>query len=536
MHLIRYILIFIVLPALGQEISQGGRFSSDFKRGCAPLTINLSVLDTYGNITRQYFYENDSVVTTNTTYTYNAPGTYNLVQLVGLDVTPKTDTLVIEVLPSTLPVYDYFFCDNREVFLEINDPTYDSYEVLFANNQTVTLLDGENTTYAFGPAEPLSIDVQGMFNNAADNCVTSSILLNQVFDNLIAPDITSLELVQSCEDLFNISLAAAIESDVLYQIEMSRSDGAYAILYEGFLADPIILRDIFINANDTEYCVRINAFNTCSGTAEIGTPSCQTLESGDLNPVKNLYSSYLGNQIQLFVEPSTIGNYLFQRSFDQVSYSTIGSGQGDYTDENPFQGRQYFYRVSYQDTCDATWDQQATSPPFIRAKKIDINSFQITFDPAEHQRGENFSYETQLSGTGTPLTGSTSSTSFDINLSPGLGEKQTLQVIGTSQNLVIQSNTLNLELEFIVYVPKAFTPNGDGLNDRLDFFGLNATMAELKIYSRWGQQIYGEISSAPSWDGTINGRLADEGIYIYEISFPEIANHTQKGSFALLKK
>jgi len=535
MRLIRYILIILSLPLFGQ-VSKNGRFSADFNRGCAPFTINLSVLDPYGNITRSYFYENEDDVTTSTTYTYDTPGTYNLVQLLGINVTPKTDTLVIEVLPSTLPIYDYFFCDNRAVFLEINDPTYDSYEVLFANNQAVTLLDGENTTYAFGAAEPLSIGVRGMFNNAADNCVTSSIVLNQVFDDLIAPDITSMELVQSCEDLFNISLAAAIESDVLYQIEMSRSGGAYSILYEGFLADPIILRDVSINANDTEYCVRINAFNTCSGTTEIGTPSCQTLESGDLNPVKKLYSSYTGNQIQLFLEPSTIGNYLFQRSFDQVSYSTIGSGQGDYTDENPFQGRQYFYRVSYQDTCDATWNQQSTSPPFIRAKEIDINNFQITFHPAEHQTGENFSYETQLSGTGPPVTTSISSTSFDINLSPNLGEKQTLQVIGTSQNLMIQSNTLNLELEFIVYVPKAFTPNGDGLNDRLDFFGLNATMAELKIYSRWGQQIYGEISSAPSWDGTINGQLADEGIYIYEISFPEIANHTQKGSFALLKK
>ncbi|MCP4460869.1 MAG: T9SS type B sorting domain-containing protein [Cytophagales bacterium] len=537
MHLIRYFLIILCLPAIGQ-VSQLGRYSADNIRGCAPLTINLTVRDTFGNITRQYFYENENDVTTSQTHEYITSGIYNLVQLIGIDVDPepKTDTLVIEVLASTIPVYDYLFCDSREVYLEITDPTYDSYEVQFGSGGPITLLEGESTSYVFGAAESLSIDVRGIYSNAADNCNPSSIVLNQVFDNLIAPDVSTVSIIQSCEDFFNLSITTNEEPEVLYEIEMNTSGGAYTDIYNGFISSPMLLENISIDENETEYCVRINAVNACNGSLIIGNPTCVALATGDLNPVRNLYSSYAGNQIQLFLDPATIGSFVFQRSFDQQSYSTLGQGQSDYTDQNPFFGRQYFYRVSYMDTCSATWNEQATSPPFIKAEQTSINNYQITLDQAEHQTGEIFTYIAQLSGGGSSEATPISSNTFEIGLSPNLGEKQALQIIGTSQNLTVQSNTMNFAFEFIVYVPKAFTPDGDGLNDRLEFFGLDGSTAILNIYSRWGQQVYGEISTAPAWDGLINGSLADEGIYVYEISIPEIANHVQKGTFALIKK
>ena len=58
----------------------------------------------------------------------------------------------------------------------------------------------------------------------------------------------------------------------------------------------------------------------------------------------------------------------------------------------------------------------------------------------------------------------------------------------------------------------------------------------MKIFNRWGQQLYGEISSSPSWDGKLNGEVMREGVYIYEISIPEMANHIQRGTFAIINK
>ena len=529
-------LILLCLPTFGQ-VSQLGRFSADFNRGCAPLTINLTEMDGFGSITRQYFYENENTATTSTTHTYNDPGIYTLVQLLGTDLAdPKTDTLIIEVLASTTPVYTYQFCDGRGISLQINDPVYDSYEVLFANNQTVNLLDGESTSYVFGASEPLSIDVKGFYSNAADNCGISRIILNQVFDNLVAPTVNLADLVQSCENVFNLSIESSAEQNARYQIEMNRSGGSYSNLSDGLLSNSITLENISIDQADTEYCVRINAINACNGNYILGTPFCQSLDSQSLSAVRNLYSTYSGSQIQLVLEDAATGSFLFQRSFDQQSYSTIGQSPTNFLDESPFLGRQYFYQVSFQDSCSGTWGLQTTSPPFIRSQEIEDNKYQIAFDPVEHQTGEDFTYVVQLSGGGSTETFPISENSFEINLPANLGVKQTAQILGTSVTYSVASNTLNFEFEFIVYVPKAFTPNGDGLNDRLEFFGLDGNTATLNIYTRWGQQVYGEVSSAPAWDGLINGSLAVDGIYVYEISIPELANHVQKGTFALIKR
>lgn len=535
MYLIRYLFIFISLPILGQ-VSQEGRFSVDFNKGCAPLSINLTVLDTFGTITRQYFYEDQSTVTTSQTHTYDTAGIYTLVQLVGIDVDPKTDTLLIEVLEPIAPTFDYFFCDGREIYLEINDTIYDSYEVLFANNQMVTLLNNDNTNYTFSLSDPLSIDVRGIYSNAADNCATSSIVLDQVFDDLVAPDVTTMELTQTCEDQFSLTVTTVVEPEIIYQVQISQSGSAYTTLFNGILTSPLLIENIAFSTTETEYCIRINAENFCDGSITLGNPTCQQLEIGDLDPIRNLYSSYSGNQIQLFLEAASSGSFLFQRSFDQSSFSTIGQSQGDFTDESPFIGRQYYYQVSYQDTCNGTWGQQVTSPPFIKKLEISTNKHQIQFTPADHQTGESFNYIARLSGGGNTTSLPITENTFELRLKPGLGNNQTLRIIGTSASYTVQSNLINFVFEFIIYVPKAFTPNGDGLNDRLELFGLDGNTATLNIYTRWGQQIYGEFSSAPAWDGLIDGHMANEGIYVYEISVPALANHVQKGTFVLIKK
>ncbi len=82
-------------------------------------------------------------------------------------------------------------------------------------------------------------------------------------------------------------------------------------------------------------------------------------------------------------------------------------------------------------------------------------------------------------------------------------------------------STIYLNLDFYsVYVPNAFSPNGDGVNDVFMIQGAEdlVSVLSLNIYTRWGNQVY---SSSPSsyekvWDGTSNGTMADTGIYVCE--------------------
>jgi gliding motility-associated-like protein len=74
---------------------------------------------------------------------------------------------------------------------------------------------------------------------------------------------------------------------------------------------------------------------------------------------------------------------------------------------------------------------------------------------------------------------------------------------------------LNLTIEncsFNVFIPNAFSPNNDGLNDRFKPSGERIESYEMSIYSRWGELIY-KSSDPNGWDGAD----AQAGIYLYDI-------------------
>ena len=181
MKFVTLIGIFFCIQCFGQVSSKAGRFSADYSTGCVPFTISLSEHDGFGGIERVYFYENEDDVTSSLSHTYDRAGTYNLVQLVGIDRDPitgelidKTDTLQIEVIEPAVPTYTYEFCGDRRVLVTIDDTYYDDYEVTFAGSSVKTASNGESVFYAFNTTEVLSIDVKGVFDNAANNCAVSS--------------------------------------------------------------------------------------------------------------------------------------------------------------------------------------------------------------------------------------------------------------------------------------------------------------------------------------------------------------------------
>jgi gliding motility-associated-like protein len=67
-----------------------------------------------------------------------------------------------------------------------------------------------------------------------------------------------------------------------------------------------------------------------------------------------------------------------------------------------------------------------------------------------------------------------------------------------------------------LYVPNAFTPNGDGQNDvfRALLFG-NVTSFTFVIYNRWGGRVYETHNPAEGWNGKINALVAQKGTYVW---------------------
>jgi gliding motility-associated-like protein len=88
-----------------------------------------------------------------------------------------------------------------------------------------------------------------------------------------------------------------------------------------------------------------------------------------------------------------------------------------------------------------------------------------------------------------------------------------------------------------VYLPNSFTPNGDGLNDMFGMTGEAYAGYTLRIYTRWGQEIYkGVHYDADAWDGTVDGQLVPRGLYLWKVEVlpPAGMNVLKEGTVMVL--
>lgn len=89
-----------------------------------------------------------------------------------------------------------------------------------------------------------------------------------------------------------------------------------------------------------------------------------------------------------------------------------------------------------------------------------------------------------------------------------------------------------------VFVPTAFSPNGDGLNDVYQIRSLcQMDTFHFRIFNRWGQRIYTSNNPNKVWDGTFKGADAPVGLYVYVMSYRTIGrrNNFKQGSIQLVR-
>ncbi|TVR78529.1 MAG: hypothetical protein EA412_08830 [Chitinophagaceae bacterium] len=88
-----------------------------------------------------------------------------------------------------------------------------------------------------------------------------------------------------------------------------------------------------------------------------------------------------------------------------------------------------------------------------------------------------------------------------------------------------------------IYVPNIFSPNGDGVNDVFQVYGLGIRNIELRVFDRWGGLLYETSDINSGWDGTFNGRNMEQGVYIYYVKFIFLNGDVtdKKGSVTLVR-
>lgn len=91
---------------------------------------------------------------------------------------------------------------------------------------------------------------------------------------------------------------------------------------------------------------------------------------------------------------------------------------------------------------------------------------------------------------------------------------------------------------FSIYIPTAFTPDGDGLNDVFTIKGIEVHDFTLYIFNRWGQTLFTSNDINNGWDGTgADGETCQIGVYPFRVLYKDVLgmDHEYIGSLTLIK-
>jgi gliding motility-associated-like protein len=131
-----------------------------------------------------------------------------------------------------------------------------------------------------------------------------------------------------------------------------------------------------------------------------------------------------------------------------------------------------------------------------------------------------------------------------LTVSPTVTTNYTLSISDEHGCTASDQVTVIVKVDRPVYVPNAFSPNDDGLNDKLNIFG-GTTVTKVNsflLFDRWGEVIYEFYNFPPNdvsigWDGKYRGERLNTGVYVWfaEVEFVDGKVELYKGDVVLMK-
>ena len=237
------------------------------------------------------------------------------------------------------------------------------------------------------------------------------------------------------------------------------------------------------------------------------------------------WEEYTGYKpMEYFLEKSINGT-----TWDSLATFAANSGIFSLADSNNVEvdRASYFYRVSVIDSCgDATPLGMFGKSVLLRASLALTNIPQLSWSAYEEWPSGVLNYEIQV-------------------LNDDTGEYETVDIVpGTITRYADERTTLNQSVycyrilaydassrgaiavsneDCVVfapnlYVPNAFTPNGDGKNELFTVVAPDLRNPELRIYDRWGELLYQTLNIDEGWDGTFKGSPVPEGVYVFVVT------------------
>ena len=191
----------------------------------------------------------------------------------------------------------------------------------------------------------------------------------------------------------------------------------------------------------------------------------------------------------------------------------------------------FCYQVRVQDECliYSEWSEPACT---IHLQSLPTNELiwspQSPFQPGEIDQYTVFFAENTKNGIEAQFTPVVNRHFPDLDSFEEFADYR-IEAISTTGR-ASYSNTVRIPLQFKIFIPTAFSPNGDGINDTWGPKGrlIRLVRFELVVAARTGQIIWQANDPKASWDGTYQGQPAPAGSYSFQISAETTSETIQK--------
>ena len=443
--------------------------------------------------------KNDENILNATSYNLQVsePGKYAVIKsfadMCSNDTISKTINVVLKTVPKAIITASKTqFCEGDSVKLTSNSPQTAGNTWVFNRS-------------AVGNTKQTMVRAGGKYNLAIryeDGCVSKD----------------SIDLIRNSNPTAKISSASAVvcDKDSTLLTANVGTNFKYDWYRNGVLMSNLKKSQIYPKL-DGNYTVQITDGNTCKNLSEKWTLSYSRTDVllDSISPICN------GSKDILKLNGSPVGGIYAGIGVSQSSFDTKLLAAGSY---------KISYSFTNQDKCTNT----ATRIIAIDTEpKIVFKNEVIRIKRGEPVPLENFVTPQNVSYQWSPTQNLNNSTLAIPTASPTEDTRYSLLV--TTSNGCQSQARMSVLIGNVPFVPDAFSPNEDGLNDK--WIIPNATIFPsliVKIFGRWGELIYHSDGYSNPWDGYYKGQKVLPGSYAYQISYYGDVSGVLKGVVTVL--
>lgn len=395
---------------------------------------------------------------------------------------------------------------------------------------------------------------------------------NWIWDDGLSEDADGNQITHSFANTgdFNVLLSVTTnngcQSEVSNPIHIIPFPEASFTTYSNCISQPIELNDSSAGINLVSWEWDFGSAPVTAGNLNLRQPSAVFHQSG-LFPVKMVVTNHYGcrdtviQQVHIHNPPVAAFNYEFPCQGRAIVFSDQSTpadtslvqytwnAKSSSADERVFQGNPI--SIIFDEASDYEVGLAVTDAFGC------IGSINSTIDIVPKPAGA-FNYlrnDTDIQGvlhfenytTGAvdyhwDFGNSSTSTLFEPEMLYDLEGAYTIVLVSLSPEGCADTTSRNYYYQPGLWMPNAFTPDGNGLNDLFKPATQRNTLEPylLQVYNRWGQLIFSNSDPDRGWDGKFNGKPCSTGIYSYILQYREgVEGSTktiiQKGSVTLLE-